>query len=75
MRPLIDTADVLLIGRVTYDSFYGAWPHREGPMAKNINTTGKVAALKASGDGPALVVGNASLAQTSFAEGMVTRCM
>lgn len=24
-----DTADVLLIGRVTYDSFAGAWPERE----------------------------------------------
>ena len=24
-----DTADVLLIGRVTYDSFAGAWPDRE----------------------------------------------
>jgi hypothetical protein len=24
-----DTADVLLIGRETYDSFAGAWPGRE----------------------------------------------
>lgn len=35
-------ADVLLLGRVTYESFYGAWPHREGPMADKINTMTKV---------------------------------
>jgi dihydrofolate reductase len=26
----IQEADVQLIGRVTYESFAGAWPHREG---------------------------------------------
>lgn len=26
-----DTCDVLLLGRVTYDSFAGAWPDRESP--------------------------------------------
>ncbi len=36
------TADVLLLGRKTYDSFVGAWPHREGPMAEKINTMRKV---------------------------------
>ena len=30
-------ADVLLLGRKTYESFYGAWPEREGPMADKIN--------------------------------------
>ena len=30
-------ADVLLLGRRTYESFYGAWPAREGPMADKIN--------------------------------------
>lgn len=34
-------ADILLLGRVTYESFYGAWPHREGPMAEKINTMTK----------------------------------
>ena len=39
-----DTSDVLLIGRVTYDSFAGAWPDREAaggddaPFAKHSGT-------------------------------------
>jgi len=37
-------ADVLLLGRTTYESFYGAWPQREGPMAEKINTMRKVVA-------------------------------
>jgi dihydrofolate reductase len=37
-------ADVLLLGRTTYESFYGAWPHREGPMAEKINSMRKVVA-------------------------------
>ena len=28
-----DTADVLLLGRMTYDSFAGAWPGREAGIA------------------------------------------
>ena len=36
-----DAADILLLGRVTYEGFYGAWPHREGPMAEKINTMTK----------------------------------
>jgi len=42
------TADVLLIGRVTYDSFAGAWPDREAaggddaPFAKRLGDTRKV---------------------------------
>ena len=35
-------ADVLLLGRRTYESFAGAWPHRDGPMAEKINTMRKV---------------------------------
>lgn len=35
------TADILLLGRATYESFYGAWPQREGPMAEKINTMSK----------------------------------
>lgn len=31
-------SDTLLLGRTTYESFYGAWPEREGPMAEKINT-------------------------------------
>jgi dihydrofolate reductase len=34
-------ADALLIGRVTYDSFAGAWPEREGPFAEKFNTMPK----------------------------------
>ncbi len=37
-------ADILLLGRLTYESFYGAWPHREGPMADKINTMAKYVA-------------------------------
>lgn len=35
-------ADVLLLGRRTYEGFRGAWPGREGPMAEKINTMRKV---------------------------------
>ncbi len=35
-------ADVLLLGRTTYESFRGAWPARGGPMAEKINTMRKV---------------------------------
>jgi dihydrofolate reductase len=34
-------ADALLLGRVTYDSFAGAWPEREGPFAEKFNTMPK----------------------------------
>jgi dihydrofolate reductase len=43
-----DTADVMLIGRVTYDSFAGAWPGREAgggddaPFAKQLGDMRKV---------------------------------
>ncbi|HET8980520.1 MAG TPA: dihydrofolate reductase family protein [Solirubrobacteraceae bacterium] len=37
-------ADVLLLGRRTYESFAGAWPEREGAMADKINTMRKVVA-------------------------------
>ena len=43
-----DTSNVLLIGRVTYDSFAGAWPGREdaggedAPMAKHLGDVRKV---------------------------------
>jgi dihydrofolate reductase len=33
--------EVLLIGRVTYESFAGAWPSREGPFADKFNTMPK----------------------------------
>ena len=33
--------DALLIGRVTYESFAGAWPEREGPFADKFNTMPK----------------------------------
>jgi dihydrofolate reductase len=34
-------ADVQLIGRVTYESFAGAWPEREGPFAERMNSMPK----------------------------------
>jgi dihydrofolate reductase len=37
-------ADVLLLGRRTYESFVGAWPHRQDPMADKINTMRKLVA-------------------------------
>ena len=43
-------ADVMLFGRVTYDSFAGAWPEREtageedAPMAKRLGDTRKIVA-------------------------------
>src|SRR6187551_4092279 len=47
-----DTADVLLLGRETYDSFAGAWPDREvaggddAPFAKRLGDTRKVVASR-----------------------------
>ncbi|MEU4626155.1 dihydrofolate reductase family protein [Actinoplanes sp. NPDC023801] len=47
-----DTADVLLIGRNTYDSFAGAWPEREAaggddaPFAKQLGDMRKVVASR-----------------------------
>ena len=37
-------ADILLLGRRTYESFYGAWPQREGTFAEKINTMPKYVA-------------------------------
>lgn len=47
-----DTSDVLLIGRVTYDSFAGAWPDREAAgeddatFARQLGDTRKVVATR-----------------------------
>jgi dihydrofolate reductase len=37
-------ADILLLGRITYEGFYGAWPSRDDPMADKINTMTKYVA-------------------------------
>jgi dihydrofolate reductase len=42
-------AEILLLGRKTYESFYGAWPQREGAMADKINTMRKVVASSTLG--------------------------
>jgi dihydrofolate reductase len=34
-------SDVLLVGRITYESFANAWPSREGPFADKFNTMPK----------------------------------
>lgn len=39
-----EAAEVLLLGRITYESFYGAWPDRDGPMAEKINSMRKLVA-------------------------------
>jgi dihydrofolate reductase len=46
-------ADVLLLGRVTYDSFHGAWPGRAGdPMADKINSMRKIVVSTTLGSSP-----------------------
>jgi dihydrofolate reductase len=40
LQETLDT-EVLLIGRVTYESFAGAWPSREGAFADKFNTMPK----------------------------------
>lgn len=39
-----EAAELMLLGRTTYQSFYGAWPQREGPMADKINRMPKYVA-------------------------------
>ncbi|GIG29475.1 dihydrofolate reductase family protein [Cellulomonas marina] len=51
-----EDVDVLLLGRVTYDSFAGAWPEREAAggedagFATQLGDTRKVVATRGSGD-------------------------
>src|SRR6476469_1309736 len=51
-----DTADVLLLGRETYDSFAGAWPDREAaggvdaPFAKTLGDLRKVVETRGDQD-------------------------
>ena len=47
-----DATDVLLLGRTTYEGFYGAWPNRDDPMAAKINTMRKVVASTTLGSSP-----------------------
>lgn len=37
-------AEALLVGRVSYESFAGAWPEREGPAADKLNSMPKFVA-------------------------------
>src|SRR5205823_1046506 len=55
-----DTADVLLIGRETYDSFAGAWPGRDAPyhltvMATETFPTGVIRVIYSPAKAPAKV--------------------
>jgi dihydrofolate reductase len=43
LRETLD-AEAHLLGRVTYESFAGAWPQRSGPMADKINAMPKYVA-------------------------------
>ncbi len=45
-------ADVLLLGRKTYESFYGAWPEREGAFADKINSMPKYVVSTTLGSSP-----------------------
>jgi dihydrofolate reductase len=38
---LLNDADALLLGRLTYEGFAAAWPQREGPYAARINSLPK----------------------------------
>jgi dihydrofolate reductase len=40
-RDLLFAADALLLGRVTYEGFYDAWPSREGEFADKFNNMPK----------------------------------
>jgi len=44
-------AEVLLVGRTTYESFAGAWPTYEGPFADQMNSMPKVVETKAFDSG------------------------
>jgi dihydrofolate reductase len=39
-------AECQLVGRVTYESFAGAWPSYEGPMADRMNAMPKYVAVR-----------------------------
>jgi dihydrofolate reductase len=43
-------ADAHLLGRVTYESFAGAWPNREGPFAEKLNKDPKYVVSTTLGD-------------------------
>jgi dihydrofolate reductase len=43
-------ADALLLGRRTYESFAGAWPHREGEFAEKFNAMPKYVVSTTLGD-------------------------
>jgi dihydrofolate reductase len=51
-------ADILLVGKTTYESFAGAWPQREGAMADKLNTMTKyvVSTTLASADWPGTTI-------------------
>jgi dihydrofolate reductase len=45
----VDESDALLLGRTTYESFAGAWPGYEGPMAERMNAMPKFVATSRPG--------------------------
>src|SRR5260370_34343758 len=70
-----DTADVLLIGRETYDSFAGAWPGREaaggdgGPFARQLRDARKGGGARQT---PAVSESRAELSKGDRLEGVTT---
>jgi dihydrofolate reductase len=49
LKEVLD-ADAHLLGRITYESFAGAWPEREGPMAEKLNSMPKYVHTTTLGD-------------------------
>jgi dihydrofolate reductase len=43
-------ADAHLVGRITYESFAGSWPDRDGPMAEKMNSMPKYVVTSTLGD-------------------------
>jgi dihydrofolate reductase len=66
LREVLD-ADILLIGRVTYESFAGAWPTYSGEFADKMNSMPKVV-VSSTLDGP--VWNNTAVMQGSVVEGV-----
>jgi dihydrofolate reductase len=66
-------ADVLLLGRKTYESFAGAWPEREGAMADKLNTMTKYVASSTLGsadwDGTTVIASDMPAAVAELKQG------
>src|SRR5947209_785887 len=48
----VQAAEAHLLGRVTFESFAGAWPQREGPFAEKVNAMPKYVVSSTLSDDP-----------------------